>query len=102
MFSCHYCCCVCMKVAQEEGFRLIIYPANDLPLPLSPHARAGTNSCADADTTRGRNDCKKALCAATKYMVGVVVIVALIAGILFALLGESDVPVKDFEVNQGP
>ena len=31
-------------------------------------------------------------------MIGVVVIVALIAGILFAVLGQSDVPVKDFEV----
>lgn len=50
--------------------------------------------------TRGRNDCKKALCAATKYMIGVVVIVALVAGILFAVLGQSDVPVKSFEVRE--
>ncbi|CAM9672351.1 unnamed protein product, partial [Ectocarpus fasciculatus] len=51
----------------------------------------------DSLALTGRNDCKKALCAATKYMVGVVVIVALVAGILFALLGQSDVPVRDFE-----
>lgn len=51
-------------------------------------------------TTRGRNDCKKALCAATKYMVGVVFIVALVSGILFVVLGQSDVPVKDFEVRR--
>ena len=47
---------------------------------------------------RGRSDCKKALCAATKCMIGVVVIVALITGILFTVLGKSDVPVTDFEV----
>lgn len=51
-------------------------------------------------TSRGRNDCKKALCAATKYMVAVVVIVALVSGILFAVLGQSDVPVKNYEVRQ--
>eukprot|EP00752_Nemacystus_decipiens_P006149 g5547.t1 len=51
----------------------------------------------DSLALTGRNDCKKALCAATKYMVGVVVIVALIAGILFTVLGQSDVPVRDFE-----
>lgn len=49
----------------------------------------------------GRNDCKKALCAATKYMVAVVAIVALVTGILFAVLGKSDVPVKDHEVTDG-
>lgn len=49
-------------------------------------------------SVRGRNDCKKALCAATKYMVAIAVIVALIFGILFAVLGQSDVPVKDYEV----
>lgn len=48
----------------------------------------------------GRYDCKKALCAATKYMLAVVVIVALITGILYALLGESDVPVRDYEVRE--
>lgn len=47
---------------------------------------------------RGRNDFKKAFCAATKYMIGVVIIVALVSGILFVLLGQSDVPVRDFEV----
>ena len=31
-------------------------------------------------------------------MIGVVVIVALITGILFTVLGKSDVPVTDFEV----
>lgn len=47
---------------------------------------------------RGRNDCKKALCASTKYMVAIAVIVALVFGILFAVLGQSDIPVKEFEV----
>ncbi|CAM9476919.1 unnamed protein product [Ectocarpus sp. 13 AM-2016] len=51
----------------------------------------------DSLALTGRNDCKKALCSATKYMVGVVVIVALVSGILFVVLGQSDVPVRDFE-----
>lgn len=84
-------------VAEEEGFRPIFLPVKCLPLPL-PHVRTILGTISGANTTRGRNDCKKALCAATKYMIGVVVIVALIAGILFTLLGQSDVPVKDFEV----
>lgn len=31
-------------------------------------------------------------------MIGVVVIVALISGILYAVLGKSDVPVKEYKV----
>lgn len=50
---------------------------------------------------RGRNDCKKALCAATKYMVVVAIVVALVTGILYLILGKSDIPVKDFEVRGG-
>lgn len=69
-----------------------------LPCPFPPAYRTLPRTFAQPKQTRGRNDCKKALCAATKYMIGVVVIVALIAGILFAVLGQSDVPVKDFEV----
>ena len=51
-------------------------------------------------TGRGRNDCKKALCAATKYMVVVAIVVALVSGILYLILGQSDIPVKDFEVRR--
>ncbi|CAM9149336.1 unnamed protein product [Pylaiella littoralis] len=53
----------------------------------------------DSFALTGRNDCKKALCAATKYMIGVVIIVALVFGILFVVLGQSDIPVKDYEFN---
>lgn len=69
-------------------------PSDNKPIPTAL-------PCVLVCNVRGRNDCKKALCAATKYMVGVVVIVALVSGILFALLGQSDVPVRDFEVREG-
>ncbi|CAM9758325.1 unnamed protein product [Scytosiphon promiscuus] len=51
----------------------------------------------DSLALTGRNDFKKACAAATKYMIGVVIIVALTSGILFVVLGKSDVPVTDFE-----
>lgn len=50
----------------------------------------------DSFALTGQNDCKKAFCSASKYMVFVFIIVALITGILFAVLGQSDVPVKDY------
>eukprot|EP00904_Undaria_pinnatifida_P004534 jgi/Undpi1/14081/HiC_scaffold_9.g03732.m1 len=53
----------------------------------------------DSLALTGRNDCKKALCAASKYMIVVTIVVALVAGILYLILGQSDIPVKDFEFN---
>lgn len=54
-----------------------------------------------SSASSGRHDCKKALCAASKYMVAVACIVALVTGILYAFLGKAEVPVENYEVGGG-